>query len=66
MRISVSNLGPVYARLGILIQYVRELVNNSPYGFEADLWSLGGLMVTCLSGKPAFEVRLYLFMSVMR
>ncbi|EKM49559.1 uncharacterized protein PHACADRAFT_73566, partial [Phanerochaete carnosa HHB-10118-sp] len=32
-----------------------ELVNNSPYGFGADLWSLGALMVTCLSGKPAFE-----------
>ncbi|GJF00693.1 kinase-like protein [Phanerochaete sordida] len=33
-----------------------ELVNNSPYGFETDLWSLGALMVTCLSGEPAFEV----------
>lgn len=28
-----------------------------PYGLSTDLWSLGSLIVTCLSGIPAFEVR---------
>ena len=35
----------------------REIVNGSPYGLPTDLWSLGSLMVTCLSGVPAFDVR---------
>ncbi|KZT12112.1 uncharacterized protein LAESUDRAFT_691279 [Laetiporus sulphureus 93-53] len=32
-----------------------EIVAGEPYGFSADVWSLGCLMVTCLSGFPAFE-----------
>ncbi|KAI0917288.1 hypothetical protein AcW2_007460 [Taiwanofungus camphoratus] len=32
-----------------------EIISRTPYGFNADLWSLGCLMVTCLSGVPAFE-----------
>ncbi|KAH9950661.1 kinase-like domain-containing protein [Amylocystis lapponica] len=32
-----------------------EIISHLPYGFAVDLWSLGCLMVTCLSGIPAFE-----------
>ncbi|PCH40123.1 kinase-like protein, partial [Wolfiporia cocos MD-104 SS10] len=32
-----------------------EIVARVPYGFSVDVWSLGCLMLTCLSGIPAFE-----------
>ncbi|KAI9139347.1 kinase-like domain-containing protein [Paraphysoderma sedebokerense] len=32
-----------------------EIVSRQPYSFAADVWSLGCLMVTLLTGKPPFE-----------
>jgi serine/threonine protein kinase len=34
----------------------REVVSNAPYGFSTDLWSVGCLVLACLTGKPPFEV----------
>ena len=35
----------------------REMLSGKSYGLAADIWSLGCVLVTCLSGQPAFNVR---------
>ena len=35
----------------------REMVSQKKYSFATDVWSLGALVLTCLTGIPAFEVR---------
>ncbi|KAL6304318.1 kinase-like domain-containing protein [Sparassis latifolia] len=32
-----------------------EVISRRPYSFGVDVWSLGCLMVTCMTGIPAFE-----------
>ncbi|EIW63553.1 kinase-like protein, partial [Trametes versicolor FP-101664 SS1] len=32
-----------------------EILSGRPYSFAADLWSVGCVFVTCLSGAPAFH-----------
>ncbi|KAL1942059.1 hypothetical protein VTO73DRAFT_6589 [Trametes versicolor] len=32
-----------------------EILSGRPYSFAADLWSVGCVLVTCLSGVPAFN-----------
>lgn len=36
----------------------REIVARSSYGLNTDIWSFGALLVTCLTGVPAFHVRI--------
>ncbi|TFK91592.1 kinase-like protein, partial [Polyporus arcularius HHB13444] len=31
-----------------------EILSGQPYSFPTDVWSLGCVLLTCLSGKPAF------------
>lgn len=35
---------------------ISEILSGRSYGFAADLWSVGCVLVTCLSGVPAFNV----------
>lgn len=34
----------------------REALLNTSHGFAVDVWSMGCVMVTCLSGTPPFQV----------
>lgn len=34
----------------------REIINSKPYSFPSDVWSVGCLVLTCLTGLPPFEV----------
>lgn len=40
----------------IMTHFSREILLGQPYGFGTDLWSVGCLLVTCISGSPAFSV----------
>ena len=44
--------------------YNREILSGRPYGLATDIWSLGCVMVTCLSGQPAFNVSRHYFMCI--
>ena len=33
-----------------------EIVSRLPYGLSSDVWSLGCMMVTLLTGNPPFQV----------
>ena len=35
--------------------YFREIVSRLPYGLASDVWALGCMMVTLLTGTPPFE-----------
>lgn len=37
-------------------ELVREIALLKPYSFSTDVWSLGCVALTCLSGTPPFEV----------
>jgi polo-like kinase 4 len=45
-----------YTLTGLTSISCSEIVARTSYSFPADLWSLGCLMITCLSGTPPFEV----------
>ena len=40
---------------------VSEILSGKPYGLETDVWSLGGVLLTCLSGQLAFNVGVFEF-----
>ena len=43
---------------------VSEILSGKPYGLETDVWSLGGVLLTCLSGQLAFNVGVFEFHGV--
>lgn len=36
--------------------FIREVVRRQPYGAMSDVWALGCLMITILTGQPPFQV----------
>ena len=38
------------------MNYFREVVLRQPYGLQTDLWAIGCIVYSLLTGAPPFEV----------
>jgi serine/threonine protein kinase len=43
--------------------FFREIASRSPHSFATDVWSLGILIVTLLTGRPPFDTDSMLYFS---
>jgi serine/threonine protein kinase len=55
LAVTVNDYGEQQTMCGTPNYISPEIVLRQPYGLASDLWSLGCLIATCLTGKPPFE-----------
>lgn len=54
LHITVSNVF-VHIRCRLISFLFREIASRNPHSFATDVWSLGILIVTLLTGRPPFD-----------
>ena len=48
-------------RINLYFADYSEIVSRLPYGLTSDLWSLGCMLFTLLTGSPPFDVSIFLY-----